>query len=128
MSPAVNDPGTAIQVIAGLTHVLTRWADLSQSAKVRDNPYPGVLLPPISAAEIFDNAFMALSRDGAGHLEVAMHLKSALAGLARLDSSYPGLGFRQQALRLVSDLETFAQAAMPEGEHLKRLKAHSPVA
>ena len=96
LSPAVNDPGTAIDVIGRAVRVLASWQEAGEEAAGEAQPAcPRVWLPPLCEGELFDDVFMAIGRDGAGMLEVQLRLQKALAALFRLG----GERFRVHALR-----------------------------
>lgn len=78
LSPGVNDPGTAIEVIGRLVRVLSRW----QPEQADAPECPDVFLPAIDPADILEDAFAATIRDAAGVFEVHMRLLKALAALA----------------------------------------------
>lgn len=61
LSPAVNDPGTAIDIIGTFVRLFARWAEPGE-AEIR---YDRVLVPELSAVDMFDDAFTAIARDGA---------------------------------------------------------------
>ena len=55
LSPGVNDPGTAIDVIGRVVKVLWNWTDPeSAEAEIR---HPNVFVPALSIADLFDDAF-----------------------------------------------------------------------
>ncbi|MGY6551693.1 MAG: DUF2254 domain-containing protein [Erythrobacter sp.] len=77
LSPAVNDPGTAIDVIGRLLRILSRWRqEISPNME-----YPSVLVPPISPEEVLEEAFRPIARDGAALVEVQVRLQKAVAKL-----------------------------------------------
>jgi uncharacterized membrane protein len=82
LSPAVNDPGTAIDVIGRAVRVLSVWGKPSGAKELL---YPEVHVPPVKADELFDDFFLPVTRDGAGMVEVQVRLQKALAALSRLD-------------------------------------------
>ena len=90
LSPATNDPGTAIDVIGRLTRLLSRWADGRQEVAV---DYPRLHLYPLCDDDLFEDAFMLMARDGAGLVEVQLRLQKSLAALQRKGSPT----FRQAA-------------------------------
>lgn len=90
LSPATNDPGTAIDVIGRLTRLLAHWAEGRADIPVR---YPQLHLHPLSDADLFEDAFMLMARDGARLIEVQLRLQKSLAALQRLGRS----DFRQAA-------------------------------
>lgn len=83
LSPAVNDPGTAIDVIGRAVRVLSVWG---QPAEAKEPLHPNVHVPPVKATELFDDFFLPVARDGAGMVEVQVRLQKALAALSRLDA------------------------------------------
>lgn len=95
LSPGVNDPGTAIDVLATLVRVLVPGREKDQ-AEVREVTYPHVYLPPLREDDLIYAAFMPISRDGAGIIEVAIRLQKALATVAA--AAHPDL--RPAARRL----------------------------
>jgi uncharacterized membrane protein len=88
LSPATNDPGTAIDVIGRMTRLMSLWAASSEPANI-DPVYPRVHVPALRAEDLFEDAFMLLGRDGAGLIEVQLRLQKSLLALSRLgDSAY----------------------------------------
>src|SRR5690606_26120894 len=83
LSPAVNDPGTAIDVIGRVVRVLSIWAEPSEAEDVL---FPNIHVSPIAVEELFDDFFLPVARDGAGMVEVQVRLQKALAALSRLDA------------------------------------------
>lgn len=79
LSPATNDPGTAIEVIAALQRVLTRAITTEPDDEVK---YGRVFLEPAELRDIVADAFRPLARDGAPHIEVQVRLQKCLASLA----------------------------------------------
>lgn len=83
LSPSVNDPGTAIDVLGTLARLFVLWGEPApvegddQGAK-NDR----VEVPEISVRDMFDDAFTAIARDGAGSVEVAVRLQKTLRSLA----------------------------------------------
>jgi uncharacterized membrane protein len=81
LSPAVNDPGTAIAVIEASARVMLRLAD----HRTRDGAQlpARVHVPPIHFAELLDDWCRPIARDGAAIVEVGIRLQKALGALAR---------------------------------------------
>jgi len=88
LSPAVNDPGTAIEVTGVLLRLLLAW-DMRQveGAKTETPDYPRVRSPRLAALDLFDDAFTGIARDGAGMVEVQVRLQKALATLKQAQSA-----------------------------------------
>jgi uncharacterized membrane protein len=82
LSPAVNDPGTAIDIIGTFVRLFTAWAAEPENTEPPAVPYDRVCVPELSLDDLFDDAFNAISRDGAGMLEVATRLQKAFESLA----------------------------------------------
>lgn len=87
LSPAVNDPGTAINIIGALLRLLSLWNDPPKDNSAETCNYNRVEVPPISVRDMFDDAFTAIARDGAGAVEVAVRLQKALGTLASIGHS-----------------------------------------
>ena len=93
LSPAVNDPGTAIDIIGTFVRLFARWtAPEGEQAGIECDR---VLVPELSPIDMFDDAFTAIGRDGAGCVEVVIRLQKAFAALALLGDD----GLRQAAAR-----------------------------
>lgn len=80
LSPAVNDPGTAISVIEAGTRVLT--AMLNTESDEDEEQADNVIVPPFAFPELLEDLYRPIARDGAGMLEVAIRLQKSLAALA----------------------------------------------
>ena len=120
LSPGVNDPGTAIGVLAALQRLLAAWSIASREAA--PTPERGsVEVPALEAEELFEDAFGPLHRDAAPILEVGLRLQKTLAALAVLDpqryakaaaaSSALALEHAEQALALAADRDRIRAAA-----------------
>ncbi|MEI4472679.1 DUF2254 domain-containing protein [Frigidibacter sp. MR17.24] len=81
LSPAVNDPGTAIDVLGRLLRLFADWSAPRPPAAVR---YPRVRVPLLSVADMFDDAFAPIARDGAAMVEVQIRLQKTLAALSAI--------------------------------------------
>ena len=83
LSPGINDPGTALDVIARQTRLLTLWSQGRDTAEVE---YPRLHMVPLSDADLFEDAFMLLARDGAHMIEIQLRLQKSLQALQTLGS------------------------------------------
>jgi uncharacterized membrane protein len=83
LSPAINDAGTAIDVLGRAARLLAIWSEPAEkdSGHVR---YPRVHVPAIELIDLFDDVFTPIARDGAGIVEVGLRLQKMLRTLARL--------------------------------------------
>lgn len=84
LSPAVNDPGTGIDVIGRQTRLLTFWAESWEGACTRQPVYPRLRVPALAYADLFDDAFHLIGRDGAGQIDVMLRLAKSLIALSRI--------------------------------------------
>jgi len=88
LSPAVNDPGTAIDIIGTLVRLFTLWVSPIQVGEKRPNvQYDRVRVPSLSLDEMFGDAFTAMARDGAGTIEVVIRLQKAFISLSSLKNA-----------------------------------------
>ncbi len=82
LSPGINDSGTAIQVIGTLLRIFTHWGSPLSTEEQSAPRYDRVAVPDLSLQKLFDDAFRMIARDGAGSIEVIIHLLKALQSLA----------------------------------------------
>lgn len=80
LSPGINDPGTAIDVISRATRLLIHWDVAEDRAKPE---HPSLYVPALTAEELLDDVFTPIARDGAGLVEVQIRLQKAFVVLAR---------------------------------------------
>lgn len=120
LSPAVNDPGTAIDVIGTVQRLLTRWW-WSSDTPAPEPQFARVYVPGLEVADVMDDAFDAIGRDGAGLVEVGIKIQRALDALHALEK--PGL--RTAALRHADVALERASAALRMPQDIERLRAVS---
>lgn len=84
LSPAVNDPGTAIEVLGALQRLLTQvlTADPAE-APVHDL----VHVPAVTLEDLLQDALRPLARDGSDAVEVGLRIQRVLADLVALARS-----------------------------------------
>ena len=88
LSPAVNDPGTAIEIIGRGLRILCHWKEPNTGDSECIIEYPQVLVPPLKLEEFFDDFFTPIARDGVNMLEVQIRLQKALDALAQLGEPF----------------------------------------
>src|SRR5690606_36203597 len=118
LSPGINDPGTAIAIIGTLVRLFNNWAILPEETEII---HTRISVPAISVSDMFDDAFNAIARDGAGTIEVAIRLQKAFSALAMVNNSEiqaAAKGHAHYALR-------HAEKSLPLAEDLERLTKHS---
>lgn len=119
LSPGVNDPGTAIVTIGRFVKLLALWTRPEDPDKPPQVRYDRLIVPGIELDEMFDDAFTAIARDGAGTVEVGIRLQKAFRTLAQI--SYPGM--REEALRHSGLALKRAEKALDLKEDYARLEA-----
>lgn len=115
LSPAVNDPGTVIDIIGTLVRLFVLWTKPVEEDQTAPCECDRVEVPAISVHDMFDDAFMAIARDGAGVVEVGIRLQKALHALfeagdedmqeAAKHHARIALARAELALKLPSDLD-----------------------
>ena len=123
LSPAVNDPGTAIHVLGSLVRLLSTWAKVLGEEEKEEQKvlFDRILLPEIAVSDMFEDAFHAIARDGASMIEVALRLQKSLAALAALapdlfrdaamTQAHRALRHGEKSLRLEEDVDRLRRAA-----------------
>lgn len=87
LSPAVNDPGTAIDIIGTFVRLFCEWGRTDETENAtQDCQYKHVQVPGLVVEDMFDDAFNSVSRDGAGMIEVVVRLQKALHAIACIKS------------------------------------------
>lgn len=79
LSPGINDPGTAIDVITRIGRILSSYSD--ETAGDKPAKLDRLWVPPLSPDDLLDDGLGALTRDGAHLYEVQHQLQATLAGL-----------------------------------------------
>jgi uncharacterized membrane protein len=111
LSPAVNDPGTAIDVLAALVRVLAVEAEAQES----EGDCLKVHVPPLDRAALLEDCIVPIARDGAGLIEVQLRLQRMLAAIAKLP------GYDEAARRLAGSAKARGLAALSAAEDRARL-------
>lgn len=81
LSPGINDPGTANDILDALVQVFAEAAAESENGAT-STQHSRVLVPIIDPDVIMTAAFEQIARDGAGFVEVAVYLQQALSAIA----------------------------------------------
>lgn len=119
LSPAVNDPGTAIDILGTFERLFAFWASPAQDGDARAPDYDRVEVPAISLELMFSDAFSAVARDGAGMIEVAVRVQRALESLA----SSGGAAMQDIAVRQARIALARAEAALSLPQDLEAVRA-----
>lgn len=121
LSPAVNDPGTAIQITGTFVRLFTKFA---QETSKREQPhidFDRVAVPEISLGDIFEDAFNAIARDGAGTIEVVIRIQKALATLTCIGDER----MANEALECARIVKAYAEKTLVVPHEITKLNAVS---
>ncbi|MBL3571729.1 DUF2254 domain-containing protein [Rhodovulum sp. BSW8] len=103
LSPGINDPGTAIDILGRLERLLAECPAAGDEIR-----YPRLHAPALRADDLVEDAFAAIARDGAPMREVALRLMHALNTLRQGDD--PALA--RAAAAMTRRALTHAEAAL----------------
>ena len=85
LSPGINDPGTALDVMATTVRTLAHWTQHLRSDAARAGlKFDRVSAPAMDEAGMLDDVFLPIARYGAGAAEVGLQLQRSLASIRRL--------------------------------------------
>lgn len=127
LSPAVNDPGTALEVMAAAVKTLVYWVE---ELRAKKNPsqtggpaageaeFDRVTAPVLREADMLTDVFEPVARHGASAVDVGMTLQRALASVRRLDHA----AFNAMVDRISGDAIDRAEHAGLYGPDLQRLR------
>ena len=86
LSPAINDPGTCIDVIGTVVRLLSNWSEARAGQPDPETvKYPRVFVPLPNDSDMFDDVFPLIAREGAPMLEIGVRLQKAFTALAKID-------------------------------------------
>lgn len=119
LSPAINDPGTAIDVIGRQARLLTLWGENMLYVPPEECDYPQIYVPQLATRDLFQDAFQLIAREGAAHIEVQIRLRRALNALSGLGDA----DFREAAIEQADKAMRRAEKNMELKDDLEALKA-----
>ncbi len=102
LSPAVNDCGTAIDVIGRSIRALSLWGELVSQRPIKTR-FPRLFVPSLSCQDLFDDVFLPIAHDGAAQIQVQIRLQKALLALSTMRPklfAYPASKLSGKALEL----------------------------
>ena len=115
LSPAVNDPGTAIHIVNVLTEMLMLWVELRRTPE--EVSCDRVSVPRLEARELLSDAFVPIARDGAGVIEVGIRLQKALRVLGQAGDDE----ISREVAALSRSANELAQQALKTADHRNRI-------
>ncbi|RYZ77767.1 MAG: DUF2254 domain-containing protein [Proteobacteria bacterium] len=114
LSPGINDPGTAIEVLNAAVRLFTKRKILreklaSENSEIR---FSRVFVPEMTERELIGDVIHPIARDGAGLFEIGLRIQKILRALSELDVSYDegaryysALALQYSYLKLELDME-----------------------
>ncbi|KAF0674503.1 DUF2254 domain-containing protein [Profundibacterium mesophilum] len=97
LSPGINDPGTAIDIVVRMSRIIRDWS-IEQDADNSAQPQlERVFVPPLDPQDLLEDAYAAISKDGVGSVEVGIWLQRSLELLAPLPATDISQAARDQA-------------------------------
>lgn len=121
LSPAVNDPGTAIDVIGRHARLLTLLSEGWHRSELHKPDHPRLRLPPLRYDDIHEDAFRLIARDGANQIDVLTRLVKTLDALTRIGPE-PARQAAARQLRLAC-VRGAEELPAPDRQELERLVA-----
>lgn len=116
LSAAVNDPGTAIDVLGTVTRLLSNWHPEAASPEVANDR---LRVSAIAPQDLIEDAFRPVARDGAATIEVVLHLLTSLRVISQLNPhlreaslamAQDTIGRARQSLTAAADLRALDEA------------------
>ncbi len=118
LSPAVNDPGTAIDVIGRGVRLLAQWQHFDADKVNTDIDSPHIWIPSIEIGDMLDDLFMPIARDGAGLVEIHLRLQKAFTALLATDRA----AFGDAVMRHSAMAVERAEAALPLAQERRAVR------
>jgi uncharacterized membrane protein len=121
LSPAINDPGTAVSIINSYVRLFHLWFKKNDVSPSPDVKYTRIEVPEIESEDIFKDAFRPISRDGAGNIEVMIRMQKAFISI------YSFVPDEVKEIVIVNSREAYerAEKAFTYPGDLERLKKES---
>lgn len=85
LSPGINDPGTAIQIIGSQERLFFSWNASTENNIENEIMKDCITGSKISMVDFFDDAFRPISRDGANNIEVMLRLQKVFKSIETID-------------------------------------------
>jgi len=116
LSPGVNDPGTAIDVLNRSASILSLYKD--ETAGKGAPTHDCLHVRPLDPVDLIVDAFAGIARDGAAEVEVQQRLQRVIAGMLE----HPDPGLRDAARSLGREFLDRALEAITWGPDQNRLR------
>ncbi|MEX1199420.1 MAG: DUF2254 domain-containing protein [Methylophaga sp.] len=116
LSPAVNDPGTAIDILGRGVRVLQHWGNKQTTPETV--VYDNLWVPTLGLNDLLDDLFLPIARDAAGLIEVHIRLQKSLLALTAIDAAT----FADEAKRIALQDWAFANVLLALDSDKQRLQ------
>lgn len=97
LSPAVNDPGTAIDIVVRIARILRDWSTPPWQQEPETPAFERVRVPSLRPQDLLDDAYAAIIRDGVGSVELDIWVQKALGLLVHEGGQELGRAAAEQA-------------------------------
>jgi uncharacterized membrane protein len=114
LSPAINDPGTAIQIINSQVRLFSLYNQPNKKEDPVELVYSRIAVPELAITDLFEDAFRPIARDGAANIEVMMRLQKAFKSMSNINHidmhttalkhSYEAFSRSEQSMTCKADL------------------------
>ena len=121
LSPAINDPGTAVSIINSYVRLFHLWFRKNNIGASPDVRYTRIEVPEILAEDILQDAFRPIARDGASNIEVMVHMQKALTSIY----SFVPKSVKQIVIKNAKEAYERAEKSFTYEGDLERLKNES---
>ena len=120
LSPAVNDPGTAIDILGTFVRLFATWVEPVEGDGT-EAEHDRIYVRHLAIADMVDDAFSLIIRAGADNVAVAIRVQKCFAALAALEHeelqaavkhhSALSLALSKKQLQLDEDVDAVREAA-----------------
>jgi uncharacterized membrane protein len=87
LSPAVNDPGTAIDVLGTYVRLARQWVDESNATPEQEVKFVRVYILPISEADLLEDMYSPMLVEASKHVSVTTRLRKSLESIKKMPNS-----------------------------------------
>ncbi|NNC70398.1 MAG: DUF2254 domain-containing protein [Flavobacteriaceae bacterium] len=122
LSPGINDPGTAIQIIGSHERLFFLWQKEDEQHNETAIIYDRLEVPDIAMEDFFNDAFRPIARDGSNNIEVMLRLQMAFKSLATINNedlkkyaiqhSEEAYKRAEKAIQFSNDLDTLRKSCL----------------
>lgn len=120
LSPGINDPGTAIQIIGSHERLFFLWNEETTNTTEKKVIYDRIEVPRITMEDFFNDAFRPISRDGANNIEVMLRLQNAFTAIETINNS----AIKEETIQHSKKAYNRAKIAIEFFDDIKTLSLH----